>query len=593
MDYHDFFASALDGLKADGNYRHFCELQRKVGAFPQAACMNGPAPGDVTIWCSNDYLGMGQHPKVLHAMTTALAQHGAGAGGTRNISGTSVAHVALERTLSDLHQTEAALVFSSGYVANWASLSTLASRLPGCIVFSDAGNHASMIEGIRHARAEKLIWRHNDVEDLARKLAAAPRSAPKIVAFESVYSMDGDIAPIPEILEVARQYGALTYLDEVHAVGLYGPRGAGIAEDMGVMDRVDIIQGTLGKAFGVMGGYIAAKRDICDFVRSFASGFIFTTALPPALAAGAEAAIRHLIDSDVERHQQRWRVADIRKRLRGLGIPIHENPSHIVPVMVGDQRQAPVRSRNLRSAHQLSHCAKGHGAAAPDTGPTAQHNGCGTPGGCPRRALDSLPTCADLSGLRLRSIDGANHKHWSNQMHFCTAECHFLPMRRHPPKDNTMHLDTPNIADQSRLDDTVGPAITRIGLAIVFAWIGAMKFTAYEAAAIEGLLQSSPLTAWVLNLFSMRFVAGVIGVTELLAAALLVSGFWFARLGALGAALVALTLVVTASFLLTAPVTEETLGFPALNVLPGQFLLKDIALFGAALWLALHDWATR
>ena len=338
MDYEGFFKAQLDALKDEGNYRVFANLERHVGEFPKATRRRS---GDndrheVTVWCSNDYLGMGQHPEVRRAMVEAIETCGAGAGGTRNISGTNVHHVALERELADLHHKEAALIFTSGYVSNWATLGTLGARIPGVTILSDALNHASMIEGVRHSRADKVIWRHNDVEDLRRKLMALDPEAPKLVAFESVYSMDGDIAPIEEICDVADEFGAMTYLDEVHAVGLYGPRGGGVAEREGLMDRITVIEGTLGKAFGVMGGYIAASAALVDWVRSFSSGFIFTTALPPAVAAGACASIRHLKQSDAERRTQRARVALLRKRLDQLGIPHLPNPSHIVPVMVKD-----------------------------------------------------------------------------------------------------------------------------------------------------------------------------------------------------------------------------------------------------------------
>jgi 5-aminolevulinate synthase len=336
MNYQDFFADRLAQLREDGNYRVFAELERKCGDFPHAAAHAGETQKPVTIWCSNDYLGMGQHPKVLDAMHGALDRCGAGAGGTRNISGTTHDHVLLEAELADLHGKEDALLFTSGYVSNWAALGTLASRIPDCLVLSDALNHASMIEGIRHSRAECQIWKHNDLADLEAKLAAQPLERPKLIAFESVYSMDGDIAPIREICDLADRYNAMTYLDEVHAVGLYGPRGGGIAEREGLMDRLTVIEGTLGKAFGVVGGYIAATADLCDFVRSFASGFIFTTALPPAVAAGAAASIRHLKQSSTEREAHQSRVAEVRARLDALGIPHEPNPSHIIPVMVGD-----------------------------------------------------------------------------------------------------------------------------------------------------------------------------------------------------------------------------------------------------------------
>jgi 5-aminolevulinate synthase len=336
MDYNGFFRDRLDDLRNEGNYRIFAELERRAGCFPRAKQYREDGEAEVTVWCSNDYLGMGQHPDVIAAMQEALEYCGAGAGGTRNISGTNHYHVVLERELADLHGKENALLFTSGYVSNWAALSTLASRIPGCVVFSDADNHASMIEGIRHSRAEKRIWKHNDPEDLDRQLSMYPKETPKLVAFESVYSMDGDIAPITEICDVADKHGAMTYLDEVHAVGLYGPRGGGIAERDGVMDRLTVIEGTLGKAFGVVGGYITGTRELCDFVRSFASGFIFTTALPPAVAAGAITSIRHLKQSQMERERHQRTVAKVRRKLDAIGIPYLSNPSHIVPVMVKD-----------------------------------------------------------------------------------------------------------------------------------------------------------------------------------------------------------------------------------------------------------------
>ena len=349
MNYQDFFSSELTRLQDEGNYREFAELERHRGQFPAATCHHGP--GEVTIWCSNDYLGMGQHPKVLHAMHTALDRTGAGAGGTRNISGTTHDHVLLEAELADLHGKEAALLFTSGYVSNWAALGTLAARIPNCVVLSDALNHASMIEGIRHSRAQKVIWQHNDLADLEAKLAALPLEQPKLIAFESVYSMDGDIAPIREICDLADRYNAMTYLDEVHAVGLYGPRGGGIAEQEGLMDRLTVIEGTLGKAFGVVGGYIAASTELCDFVRSFASGFIFTTALPPSVAAGAAASIHHLKESSAEREVQQQRVSDVRARLDAIGLPHIDNPSHIIPIMVGD----PVKCKFISDALLKDH----------------------------------------------------------------------------------------------------------------------------------------------------------------------------------------------------------------------------------------------
>jgi len=335
MDYEYFFRKELDGLRRDGNYRVFADLQRRVGGT-QATHTRGRERAEVTVWCSNDYLGMGQHPAVLAAMHEALDQCGAGAGGTRNIAGTSHYHVLLEEELADLHQTEAALIFSSGYMANWSALGTLASRLPECVVLSDADNHASMIEGIRHSRARKLVFRHNDPHDLDRLLSELDPAQPKLIAFESVYSMDGDIAPIAELCDVADRHNAITYLDEVHAVGLYGPRGGGIAERDGIAHRITVVEGTLAKGYGIVGGYIAGSAALCDFVRSFASGFIFTTAMPPAVAAGAVASIRHLKTSATERAAQQDRVARLRTLLVAAGVPIMNNPSHIVPVMVGD-----------------------------------------------------------------------------------------------------------------------------------------------------------------------------------------------------------------------------------------------------------------
>jgi 5-aminolevulinate synthase len=343
MDFDALFQSQLDDLKKDGNYRIFAELERKAGAFPKAKCHDENSPDQVTVWCSNDYLGMGQHPSVTQAMKDAIDNCGAGAGGTRNISGTNHNHKLLERELADLHGKESALLFTSGYVSNWAALSTLGARIPDCVILSDELNHASMIEGIRHSRANKVLWRHNDPEDLDRKLRALPANAPKIVAFESVYSMDGDICPMQEIVEVAEKHGAMTYLDEVHAVGLYGPRGGGISEREGLADRITLIEGTLGKAYGVVGGYITGSHALCDFIRSFASGFIFTTALPPAVAAAAQTSIRHLKESDTERKMQQQRVAYLRKRLDQEGIPHIRNDSHIIPVMIKD----PVKCRML------------------------------------------------------------------------------------------------------------------------------------------------------------------------------------------------------------------------------------------------------
>ncbi|WP_336813884.1 5-aminolevulinate synthase [Bosea sp. MMO-172] len=347
MDFESFFREELDGLRREGRYRVFADLERQAGRFPLATYHGESGPRDVTVWCSNDYLGMGQHPRVLAAMHEALDGSGAGAGGTRNIGGTNHYHVLLERELADLHGKEAALIFNSGYVSNWASLSTLAARIPGCIVLTDGLNHASMIEGIRHSRAEKHIFAHNDPADLRRKLAALDPNRPKLIAFESVYSMDGDIAPIKEFCDIADEFGAMTYIDEVHAVGLYGARGGGISEREGLTDRLTLIQGTLAKSYGVIGGYITGSAALCDFIRSFASGFIFSSSLPPAVAAGAIAAIRHLKESSAERERQQDRVAALRARLDAAGIPHLANPSHIVPVMVGEAKACKAISDEL------------------------------------------------------------------------------------------------------------------------------------------------------------------------------------------------------------------------------------------------------
>lgn len=334
IDYDAAFDAAVEQIRAEGRYRVFTDLERQVGQFPRA--YSHRSGQEVIVWCANDYLGMGQHPTVLDAMRDAITTMGAGAGGTRNISGTHHKIVELESTLAELHNKDAALVFTSGYVANEAALSTLGAMLPGCVMFSDAQNHASMIHGIRQSGAEKKIFRHNDVDHLAKLLATTDIRAPKVIAFESVYSMDGDVGPIKEICALARQYNAITYLDEVHAVGMYGRHGGGIAEREGLMDEVDIIQGTLAKGFGVIGGYIAARSNIVDMIRSYAPGFIFTTTLPPAIAAGANASIRHLMQSCAERDAHQLNARKLKAILAEAGIPVLANNTHIVPVMVGD-----------------------------------------------------------------------------------------------------------------------------------------------------------------------------------------------------------------------------------------------------------------
>ena len=347
MDYNKVFADKLAELRDEGRYRVFVELERHAGNFPRATRYVDGKKQDVIVWCSNDYLGMGQNKDVIAAMHSALDEVGAGSGGTRNISGTNHYHVLLERELADLHGKESALLFTSGYISNEATLSTLAKALPGLVIFSDALNHASMIDGIRHGGGPKQIWRHNDTAHLEEVLTQADTDVPKIVAFESVYSMDGDIAPIGEICEIAKRYGALTYLDEVHAVGMYGPCGAGVAARDGVMDQLDIIEGTLAKAFGVMGGYIAATSDLVDVIRSYASSFIFTTSVSPVIAAGALTSISHLRNSDVERQQHQERVATLKRLFTEAQLPLLPSVSHIVPLLVGDAAQCKQVSDEL------------------------------------------------------------------------------------------------------------------------------------------------------------------------------------------------------------------------------------------------------
>jgi 5-aminolevulinate synthase len=353
VDYQAAFKEAVERVRAEGRYRVFADLKRVRGQFPRATWMGPHGERDVVVWCSNDYLGQGQNPVVTDAMKAAIDAAGSGSGGTRNISGTTRYHVELERELADLHRKEGALLFTSGYVANEAALSTLQKILPGLITYSDALNHASMIAGIRHGGGERRVFRHNDLEHLEALLKAAPPKAPKLIAFESVYSMDGDIADLAGAIALAKKYGALTYLDEVHAVGMYGPRGAGVAERDGVMDQIDIIEGTLGKAFGVMGGYIAAGADLIDAIRLYASGFIFTTSLPPALAAGAAASVRWLKEHDEVRQAQQERAATLKARFRAAGLPVMPSVSHIVPVLVGDPIHTKLVSDMLLSDHGI------------------------------------------------------------------------------------------------------------------------------------------------------------------------------------------------------------------------------------------------
>jgi 5-aminolevulinate synthase len=354
MDYESFFSENITDLKSEGRYRVFADLERKAGDFPKA--MNHRPDGsvhEITVWCSNDYMGMGQNPSTLAAMHEAIDKCGAGAGGTRNISGTNHYHVLLEQELADLHKKESALLFGSGWTANMTALSTLGALIPGCVIVSDAKNHNSMIEGIRHSRAERKIFKHNDVEDLDRFLSQYSPETPKLIAFESVYSMDGDIAPIKEICDVADKHHAMTFIDEVHAVGMYGPRGGGVAEREGLMDRITIIQGTLAKAFGVIGGYIAGSNAMCDFIRSNGSGFIFSSSMPPAVAAAAIASIKHLKEHNELRECHQERAATLKRRLKEVGIPVMPSISHIVPVHVGDAALCKKASDDFLYKHDI------------------------------------------------------------------------------------------------------------------------------------------------------------------------------------------------------------------------------------------------
>ena len=351
MDYKGYFASALGKLRDERRYRVFADLERVAGRFPHAVWHAPQGQRDVVIWCSNDYLGMAQHPKVIGAMVEAATRMGTGAGGTRNIAGTNHPLVELERELADLHNKPAALVFTSGYVSNETGISTIAKLLPNCLILSDALNHNSMIEGVRQSGSEKKIWRHNDLQHLEELLKAADPARPKLIVFESLYSMDGDIAPVHAICDLAKRYNAMTYCDEVHAVGMYGSRGGGICERDNAMGRVDVIEGTLAKAFGCLGGYIATSEDVVDAVRSYAPGFIFTTALPPAICAAASAAIRHLKTSSWERERHQERAARVKAVLNAAGLPVMPSTTHIVPVLVGDPEKCKAASDLLLAEH--------------------------------------------------------------------------------------------------------------------------------------------------------------------------------------------------------------------------------------------------
>jgi 5-aminolevulinate synthase len=353
IDYDEYFADKINALKKEGRYRVFADLERKAGDFPRARNYRDGKVMDITVWCANDYMGMGQHQEVLAAMHEAIDKCGAGAGGTRNISGTNHYHVLLEKELADLHRMEAALLFGSGWTANMTALSTLGAMLPDCVILSDVENHNSMIEGIRHSRAEKKIFKHNNVEHLDSLLGQYPPERAKLVAIESVYSMDGDIAPLKEILDVCERHNAMNFLDEVHAVGMYGRHGAGIAERDGQMHRVSVMQGTLAKAFGVVGGYIAGSAAMCDFIRSYGSGFIFSTSMPPGVAAAALASIRYLKEHNELREKHQERAATLKRRFAEAGIPVMPSSSHIVPVIVGDPVQCKQASDRLLDEHGI------------------------------------------------------------------------------------------------------------------------------------------------------------------------------------------------------------------------------------------------
>jgi 5-aminolevulinate synthase len=353
MDYDTYFAAAVDRLRCERRYRVFADLERIAGRFPYALCHSPEGSREVVVWCSNDYLGMGQHPKIIRAMVEAATRHGVGAGGTRNIAGTNHPLVELEYELADLHRKQSALVFTSGYVSNLTGIATIAKLIPDCLILSDALNHNSMIEGVRHSGCEKLIWRHSDVAHLEHLLQRADRRRPKMIVFETLYSMDGDIAPMHRICDLAQHYGAMTYADEVHAVGMYGARGAGAAECDGVMDRIDVLEGTLAKAFGCIGGYIAGSNALIDAVRSYAPGFIFTTALPPGLCAAATAAIRHLKASDSERASHQSQVTRLKMALNAVALPVMPTNTHIVPILVGDAEKCKAACDLLLKDHGI------------------------------------------------------------------------------------------------------------------------------------------------------------------------------------------------------------------------------------------------